>query len=99
MRQARELAGRDALDVEKADHCSQPQQRDEAEALDVELQCAVERPPANDLDQDDDQEPGGDACFSAKEQSWGTAWRTRSLLATASAAGYAPGELRLRVRR
>src|SRR5688500_8027410 len=29
---------------------------------------------------DDDQEPGGDACFSAKEQSWGTAWRTRSPL-------------------
>jgi hypothetical protein len=30
---------------------------------------------------------GGDACFSAKEQSWGTAWRTRSLLSRTTSDG------------
>jgi hypothetical protein len=32
------------------------------------------------FESDDDQERRGDACFLAKEQSWRTAWRARSLL-------------------
>ena len=45
MREAWELAGGDALDVEEADHGGQPEQRDQAEALDVQLRSPVEGRP------------------------------------------------------
>jgi hypothetical protein len=46
---------------------------------------------AEAVEMDDDQSAGGDACFLAKEQSWRTAWRTRSLLSRTIRSGAARG--------